>query len=216
MPRHFRRSRYPASLGARARRPGQKARPSSTNLGPLESGLAGARLRPCTRRLGAGPADCGTIALALGVLRSAACFATSDLLTLHLAGVAGDESGVAQLFAQGLIVFHERTGNSVTDGAGLTGDATAVDLHREIKPGRQLHRLEGLTDDHPTRLATEELIEGAIVHRDLAGAGLHVHPRRCSFAAAGAVVRLLSGHLVFGPYLISSGLGCCAWCGCSV
>ena len=49
----------------------------------------------------------------------------------------------------------------------------------------------------------------------LSGAGLQVHAGGGGLAAAGAVVILLVAGMRSGPIGCSSGLGCCAWCGCS-
>src|SRR5580658_4819818 len=97
--------------------------------------------------------------LTLGVLRTAACFATADLLTLDLARVARHESRLTQRLAQRLVVLHERAGNAVTNGAGLAGDAAAADVHTKIKLRGHLNHFQRLAHDHATGFATEELIE---------------------------------------------------------
>lgn len=56
---------------------------------------------------------------ALGELRTLARLVQADLLTLHLTGVAGDKAACAQGPAVGLVVSHERAGDTVADGAGL-------------------------------------------------------------------------------------------------
>src|SRR5213075_3012956 len=118
-----------------------------------------------------------------------------DLLAFDFARVARDETGDAQWLAQLGVVFHECARDAVTNGAGLAGDATARHGHGEVELVGELHGLERLPHDHAAGLATEELVERTIVHRDLAGTGLHVDAGRGGLAAAGAVVRLcLGGH----------------------
>src|SRR5262249_45120528 len=110
------------------------------------------------------------------------------LLTFDLTRVARDEAGIAQGLAQGLVVLHQGTGDAVTDGAGLAGDATAVDAHADVELVRELNSLEGLTHNHAAGFATEELIERTLVDGDLALAGAEVHTGRGGFAPAGAVL----------------------------
>src|SRR5262249_2923583 len=102
-------------------------------------------------------------------------------------GVGRHEAGSAQGLAQALVVLDERARDAVTDGAGLAGDTTAVDLDGDIEAADELHRLERLTHDHAPGLAAEELIERALVHRDAPAAGLEVHARGGGLAPTGAV-----------------------------
>src|SRR5580700_8108388 len=124
--------------------------------------------------------------LTLRVLRAAAGLATSDLLALDLARITRDEAGIAQGLAQRLIVLDEGTRDAMTDRAGLTGDATAGDLDRDVELAEQLHRFQRLAHDHAPGLAAEELIERALVHRDASAAGLEIHACRGGLAPAGA------------------------------
>src|SRR3569832_2217312 len=66
------------------------------------------------------------------VLRTFARFVQTDLLALDLAGVAGEEAGAAQGAAERLVMLHQRAGNAVPDGAGLTTVAAAAHGDREI------------------------------------------------------------------------------------
>ena len=76
----------------------------------------------------------------------------------------------------------------MTDGAGLAGDATAVDAHTDVELIRELNSLERLAHNHAAGFAAEELIERTLVDGDLALAGLDVDTGRSGFAAAGAVL----------------------------
>src|SRR4029077_2733230 len=121
--------------------------------------------------------------LALRVLRAAAGLAAPDFLALHLARIARHEARIAQRLAQRLIESDQRAGDAVTDRARLAGDATAVDRNVDIELAHQLHRLEGLRHDHAPGLATDELIESALMDCDLAAAALEVDTRRGGLAA---------------------------------
>src|SRR5262249_30175855 len=126
--------------------------------------------------------------LALGVLRSAASFAATDLLALHLARVARDEAGRSQRFAQRLVVFDERPSDAVANRARLAGDAPARNFHVDVEPAGELHGFERVAPGHAARLTTEEFIQRTRVHGDLPVAGLQMHAGRGGLAAAGAVV----------------------------
>src|SRR5579862_817500 len=87
-----------------------------------------ASCRKCLRHIRqgvgfAGGAQPAIPTLTLRVLRTAACFAAADFLSLHLARIAGHETGVAQGLAQGLVVFDQGTGDAVADGARLARDS---------------------------------------------------------------------------------------------
>src|SRR5581483_8510194 len=138
-----------------------------------------------------------SMSLTLRVLRSTSGLAAADLLALDLAGIAGDETGVAKRLAQGLIVLDERPGDAVTDRAGLASDSAAIDLDGDVEARGELHRLERLPHDHAPRFTTEERVERPFVNGDLAVAGLEVDAGGCRLAAASAVVILRgSGHEV--------------------
>src|SRR5262245_59948906 len=124
--------------------------------------------------------------LALGVLTRAAGLAVADLLALDLARIARDEAGVAEGLAQRLVVLDERAGDAVTDGAGLAGDATAVDAHGDVELVHELHGFERLAHDHAAGFTAEELIARAIVDGDRALAGTQVDTGGGGLATAGA------------------------------
>src|SRR4051812_19161148 len=113
--------------------------------------------------------------LALRELGAATCLAEAHFLTLDFARVASYVPSVAKSLTQGFIVFDQRAGKAVTNRAGLTGGATALncDVHVELR----LHadELERLTHDHTGSLAAEKLIERAVVDGDVAAARANVH-----------------------------------------
>ena len=125
--------------------------------------------------------------LALGELRTAARFATTDLLAFDLARIAGDEARLAQGGSQRFIVRHERASDAVANRSCLTRDSAAHDVRVDIELPAELHRAEGLLHDHTAGFSAEELIEGPAIDRDLARALAQVNPCARSLAAAGAV-----------------------------
>src|SRR2546429_376548 len=84
----------------------------------------------------------------LGVLRPLARLVAPVLLALHLAGVAGDETGLLECAAQLGVRLEERPRDAVSDGDGLRRHATTADVHvRAVAPDRR-RDLEWLLDDH--------------------------------------------------------------------
>ena len=69
------------------------------------------------------------IGLALGVLRRLAGELEAVLLALFDAGVAGEETVVAQRLPQVLVHDDEGARDAVRDGAGPGADAAAFDFH---------------------------------------------------------------------------------------
>jgi hypothetical protein len=70
-----------------------------------------------------------------------------------------------------LVDLHQRAGDAVADGAGLRGDAPALDGGDHVVLAEQLDLLEALADDHERRGAAEVVVVGAIVDDELAVAG---------------------------------------------
>ncbi len=63
-----------------------------------------------------------------------------------------------------------------------------VHSHVDVELPHELYGFERLAHDHAAGLATEELIERALVDGDFSAARLHVHTGCGGFAAAGAVL----------------------------
>ena len=70
---------------------------------------------------------CSTRDLSLGELRRAAGSLQAVLLSFLHSGVAGQEAGGLQLSTVLGVDLQQGAGNAVTDGAGLTGHAAALD-----------------------------------------------------------------------------------------
>src|SRR5262245_5764252 len=101
----------------------------------------------------------------------------------------------------------------MSNRARLTCNAATGDGDADVELARHLQHFERLAHDHAAGLAAEELIERPVIDDDLAVTGLQVNTRGGGLSAAGAV---LAGcwHVRVRPLQISSGFGCCAWCGC--
>ncbi len=154
---------------------------------------------------------------ALGVLGALAGLVQADLLAFDHAGVAGEETGLAQYAPEGFVVFEEGAGDAVADGAGLARGAAAGDGNGGAHLVQHLGGLKGLTHDHACGLATEELVQRAAIDRDAAITGSQEYPGSGGLAPPGTVILLLC-HLIripFQRFQMSRGLGCCAWWGCS-
>src|SRR5687768_5210794 len=71
--------------------------------------------------------------LALGELGGAACLVQADLFALDFAGIAGHETGLAQLGLQRLVVLDQCARDAEADRAGLTGGATTFDGNHHVE-----------------------------------------------------------------------------------
>src|SRR3954468_15079564 len=153
--------------------------------------------------------------LPLRELEPLACSRPSVLLALDGAGVAGEESRFLQRGAEVGVELGQRAADAVPDGAGLTRQPAAADVHEDIDLAQLLDDLERLLEHHLARLAAEVLVERARIDRELARAGLHAHPGDGFLAATGCVdEQFLRGHL--DPYAsrASTAVGFWAACGC--
>src|SRR5262245_14543612 len=79
---------------------------------------------------------------ALAELRPAARLAPADLLALDLARVARHEARGTKRLAQLRVELDQRARDAVADGAGLAGDAAALDQHVDVEAVRHLHEFE--------------------------------------------------------------------------
>src|ERR1051325_10652848 len=132
---------------------------------------------------------------ALGVLRALASFVTSVLLALDLAWVASDEARLLQHTAKFGVRENQSPRDAVTNRGRLRRDPAAPDVHREIVLAARIGELERLMHDHPRRLATEIILERAIVDDELAVAHRHPDAGNRALALTGGYVNFSSfGH----------------------
>ena len=77
------------------------------------------------------------------MLETTARFRLAGLFALDHAGIAGQESCLAQLGAKARLHFHKSPGDSELHRAGLTGHAAARHGNMKIQSGRTAGELEG-------------------------------------------------------------------------
>src|SRR6266404_9089411 len=97
----------------------------------------------------------------------------------------------------------------MTHGTGLSRLAPALNVDHDVKGHFVVGQLERLADHHAAGLTGEELVDGLVVDRELAGALLDEYARDGTLAPAGTVV-IVADH---GEPYSSRGFGCCAACG---
>ena len=114
--------------------------------------------------------------LSLAELRSATSGFEAVLLALLHSGVAGQETGLLQNGTHLIAVLQQRTGNTVTDSAGLAGNAAACYGADNIKLTQGIGEGHGLTNDQLQGLQTKVIVDVTAVDGDAAGAvGEQVH-----------------------------------------
>jgi len=104
--------------------------------------------------------------------------------------------------------------DSVTNGACLTGDPAALDIHFGIKIPHRMGNLERLEDDHPGGFAAKIILQRLLVDHDAAFALFQVNPGHGCLPSPGRVEYLLC-HANDSYALSTKGCGFCASCGCS-
>src|SRR5215218_1736560 len=108
---------------------------------------------------------------ALAVLRRLAGLLETGLLTLGRASVAGQQTGLLERRTVGVEVDRvEATRHTEAEGAGLAGDATAVDARDDVEPVVQPEGRERLVDDLLVELVREVRLQRAAVDPPDAGA----------------------------------------------
>src|SRR4051794_7423151 len=123
---------------------------------------------------------------ALGVLRRLAGLLETGLLALDDAGVTREQPGLLERGAVGLDVDGvEAAGHAEAQGAGLAGDAAAVDPRDDVEAALELQRGERLVHDLLVQLVREVVVQGPAVDRPLAGAGDDAHAGDGLLATAG-------------------------------
>ena len=130
--------------------------------------------------------------LSLGELGGAAgCFETVLFALLH-SGVTGKEAGLLKGRTVLLVDAQKGSGDAMTDGAGLAGNAAAEDGNYNVEAAGGSGELQGLTDDELKGIETEIIVDVTVVDGDLTGSvGEEANSCDGGLSAAGAVeVRL--------------------------
>src|SRR5207248_10746008 len=93
--------------------------------------------------------------LPLRELESLARSRAAVLLALDDSGVARQKARLLQRGTEIRIQLGERAADAVADGAGLTGEAAAADVHVDVDLADLLDDFQRLLEDHLARLAAE-------------------------------------------------------------
>ena len=109
---------------------------------------------------------------ALAELRSATGGLQAVLLSFFHSGVAGHETGSLQSGAVLGIQSDQGTGNAVTDGTGLTGNAAASNGNNDVDLAHQIGSSQRLTNDQLQGLQAELFVDVTAIDGDGAGAVL--------------------------------------------
>src|SRR5215213_4580848 len=106
---------------------------------------------------------------ALAVLRSLAGLLQAGLLALDDTGVPREQAGLLERGAVRVEVDRvQRTGHAEAQGAGLTGDSTAVDAGDHVEATDQVGGHERLVDDLLVQLVREVRVQRTAVDGPLA------------------------------------------------
>src|SRR5687768_1381485 len=126
--------------------------------------------------------------LALGELEARPGALLAVLLALLHARVAREEAGLLETLAQLEVVDLQRTGDPVTDCAGLAARAAAVHRDDDVELVDRLRQRERLLDDHLEHFVAEVIVESAAVDRDRTRSRTNVHARRRRLPSTRTVV----------------------------
>src|SRR5258706_3366328 len=121
-------------------------------------------------------------------LLAASRLVQADFLALDLARVARHEPGLRKRRLERRVVLDQGARDAMADRAGLPRFATAEHVHLDVERLQVIGELEGLAHDHAAGLPREEDVDGLVVHRDVALAGLDEHARHRVLATARTVV----------------------------
>ncbi len=99
----------------------------------------------------------------------------AHFLSLYLARIAGDKTGLSKRSAKRFIIAHQSPGNTVTDGAGLTGTAATGYTNRDINLVLKLSGLQRLPDHHTRGFSAKVGIQASLVHGDVTGTASEIN-----------------------------------------
>ena len=107
----------------------------------------------------------------LGDLRRAASCLQAVLLSFLHSRVTGQQAGSLQGRTVAVLNLEQRTGDAVTDRAGLAGHAAAGHGGCDVELAQGIGRREGLTNDELQGLETKVVIQRTAVDGDAAAGG---------------------------------------------
>ena len=113
-----------------------------------------------------------SVLLSLGELGCTASALETVLLSLGHSRVSGQEACLLERGAELRIILKERSGDTVTDSAGLAGDTAAVDAADDVELFTRAGEFERLADNELESLKSEIIVYISVVDDDFAGAGV--------------------------------------------
>src|SRR5262249_40680425 len=117
----------------------------------------------------------GVFGSALAELRRTARLVPPVLLPLDFARIAREQTVIAQHLVEVLVLRPERARQAEAHGAGLAGDAAAVDVARDVVVVAGLGDRQRHQCLPPRVVRDEELLDLDTVDHELAGASLDAH-----------------------------------------
>ena len=152
------------------------------------------------------------VVLTLAELELTTCTGLTGLLTLNLAGIAGEETGLFQSRAHLGVDFAQSACDTQTSGLGLTLDATAIEVDGDVlvlgSIGSQQRLLHLILENFEGEIGGEFLaIDG-----NLTLARLHEYASHSGLATTYGVYNFHNAYLISFNLML---LGFCAACGCS-
>ena len=105
--------------------------------------------------------------LTFGELESLASAFLAILLALVLARVAGQKTELLEPGSQLQIELAQRTGDSMSGGAGLTGNTSAIDAHQDVEFIGRLGRQQRLAHGGAGGFGGEVILEGPAIDGEI-------------------------------------------------
>src|SRR5690606_6279833 len=115
------------------------------------------------------------------------CFTQANFLTFNFARIASNVTGFTQIATQRLVIFHQRTGQAVTDSTRLTETTATSNGNVNVKLFYQTNQFQWLTHYHARNWTTEILVQRTIIYDNGACTSGDEHARGRGFATASAV-----------------------------
>src|SRR6266850_3901168 len=141
---------------------------------------------------------------------------TTRLLALHCTWIARQQALLAQLLAVSIVREHQRPRDSQPHRTSLTGQSATHDARLHVERAERVGRGERLLNVRHERRPGEIVAQRAPIDAPLARARRQVDARDAEFAASDRMPAQLwcdrGAHLASTA---TSGVGCCAACGCS-